>query len=108
MEVNRKKGSGLIREPAGEYRAARTISSTEASRNFSEILNRVRYRGERFIVERGGESICEIRPAAPPRFTGADLAALLRSLPPVDDDYLNEVEELARSQPLLPESPWER
>jgi antitoxin (DNA-binding transcriptional repressor) of toxin-antitoxin stability system len=107
-KMRQKTKSGLVREPAVEYRAARRISSTEASRNFSEILNLVRYRGESFIVERGGEPICEIRPVAPPRFTGADLVTMLRSLPPVDEDYLREVEELARNQPLLPESPWER
>ena len=54
-------------------------------------MNRVRYRGEWFIVERGSESICENRPAAPTRFSGVDLAALLRSLPLVDEDYLQEV-----------------
>jgi antitoxin (DNA-binding transcriptional repressor) of toxin-antitoxin stability system len=105
---DRKKKKGLVREPAVEYRAARRISSTEAARNFSEILNLVRYRGESFVVERSGEPVCEIRPAAPPPFTAAHLVALLRSLPPVDEDYLAEVEALARNQPLLPESPWER
>ena len=105
---DQKKQRGLVREPAVEYRAARRVSSTEASRNFSEILNLVRYRGESFLVERGGEPICEIRPVAPPPFTGADVVALLRSLPPVDEDYLTEVEALTRNQPLLPESPWER
>ena len=40
-------------------------------------------------------------------FTGADLVTLFRSLPAVDEDYLRSVEEAARSQPLLPESPWE-
>ena len=102
-----KKEKGLVREPAVEYRAARRVSSTEASRSFSEILNLVRYRGETFVVERGGEPVCEIRPVAPPPFTGADLVAVLRSLPPVDEEYLTEVEALARNQPLLPESPWE-
>lgn len=111
MEGKRRKGKkarSLVRDSAAEYRATRRISSTEASRNFSELMNRVRYRGESFVIERGGEPICEIHPAAVPRFTGADLAALLRSLPPVDEDYLNLVEELARAQPLLPESPWGR
>jgi antitoxin (DNA-binding transcriptional repressor) of toxin-antitoxin stability system len=106
--TNQKSPLGRAREPAVEYRASRRISSTEASRNFSEILNLVRYRGESFVVERGGEAICEIRPAAAPPFTGADLVAVLRSLPPVDEGYLLELEALARNQPPLPESPWER
>jgi antitoxin (DNA-binding transcriptional repressor) of toxin-antitoxin stability system len=97
-----------VRETPPEYGSQRTLSATEASRNFSEVMNRVKYRGESFIVERGGERICEVRPAAPPRFTGADLVALLRSLPAVDEDYLDVVEELTRSQKRLPKSKWER
>jgi len=98
----------LVREHPTEYQSARRVSATEASRNFSEILNRVRYRGEVFVVMRGGQPICELRPAATTLFTGADLVTLLRSLPAVDKDYLDEVEETARKQPLLPESPWAR
>ena len=99
---------GFIRESPTEYGLSRRLSATEAARNFSELLNRVRYRGETFIIERGGEAVGELRPAASPRFTGADLVALLRSLPPVDEDYLKEVEDAARNQPPIQESPWER
>lgn len=38
------------------------ISATEAARRFSEILNRVRYRNESFVVKRGGVPVCEIVP----------------------------------------------
>jgi len=44
---------------------------------------------------------------APSRCMGRDMVALLKSLPPVDADYLDEVEMVVRSQPRLPESPWE-
>ncbi len=33
------------------------ISATGASRTFSELLNRVRYRGDSFVIERAGEAI---------------------------------------------------
>ncbi len=99
---------GWVREAPSEYGAARRLSATEAARGFSEMLNRVRYRGERFIIERGGVPIGELRPAAPVRFTGADLLALLRSLPTVDGEFFDDVESAARNQPRLPESPWER
>ena len=46
------------------------ISATETARRFSELMNRVRYRGESFVVERGGKPICEILPAQPPKFSG--------------------------------------
>ena len=43
------------------------ISATKAARNFFELMNRVRYRSESFIVERGGKPICEILPARLPK-----------------------------------------
>ena len=57
------------------------VSATQAVRQFSDLLNRVRYRGEEFIIERGGEPMCTISPLKPPTCTGAELVALLRSLP---------------------------
>jgi hypothetical protein len=57
-------------------------------------MNRVRYRAESFIVERSGKPICEILPARPPRFSGAALFNLLRSLPKPDEEYLALAEEL--------------
>jgi antitoxin (DNA-binding transcriptional repressor) of toxin-antitoxin stability system len=84
------------------------ISATEAVRAFSELMNRVRYRGESFVVERGGKPICEILPARPPSFSGAELANLLRSLPKPDEDYLAILEELTAKQPTVAESEWPR
>jgi antitoxin (DNA-binding transcriptional repressor) of toxin-antitoxin stability system len=84
------------------------ISATDAVRTFSELMNRVRYRGESFIVERGGKPICEILPARPPRFSGAELANLLRSLPKPDEEYLAILEDLLAKQPTVAESGWQR
>ena len=84
------------------------ISATEAARSFSELMNRVRYRGESFIVERSGKPICEILPAKPPTFSGAKLASLLRSLPKPDEEYLAIVEELIAKQPTVAQSGWQR
>jgi prevent-host-death family protein len=84
------------------------ISATEAARKFSELMNRVRYRGESFVVERGGKPICEILPARPPSFSGAELVRLLRSLPKPDKEYLAVVEEVTTRQPTVAESGWQR
>ena len=84
------------------------ISATEAARSFSELMNRVHYRGESFLVERGGKPICQILPAKPPKFTGAELAQLLRSLPKPDHAYLAIVEKLIAKQPTVVESGWRR
>ena len=107
MNIKKRTRGGTTRETRGTYRATRRMSATEASRNFSEILNRALYRGESFVIERGGEPVCEIKPAAPSRFTVTDLADLMKVLPPIDEDYLRTVEALSRMQPRMPASPWE-
>jgi len=84
------------------------ISATQAARSFSELMNRVRYRGESFVVERGGKPICEILPARPPKFSGAELANLLRSLPKPDEKYLAVIEDLIAEEPTVAESGWQR
>jgi antitoxin (DNA-binding transcriptional repressor) of toxin-antitoxin stability system len=85
------------------------LSATEAARTFSDILNRVRYRGETFVIERGGEPVCRMTPvAAPGRFTAKDLARLLETHPRPDALYLDAVEEAVASQSTLPGSAWER
>jgi len=85
------------------------ITATQAARSFSDILNRVRYRGETFLVERGGEPVCRISPAeAPKRSTLGDLVRLLRALPVPDVGYMDSVEQISRKQPRVPGSPWGR
>jgi antitoxin (DNA-binding transcriptional repressor) of toxin-antitoxin stability system len=84
------------------------ISATETVRRFSELMNLVRYRGESFVVERGGKPICEILPAQPPKFSGRELADLLRSLPKPDEEYLALVERLMAKQSTVAESRWPR
>jgi hypothetical protein len=88
--------------------AARTISATQAARTFSDLLNRVHYRGEVFVIERGGEAICAMTPVQPPRFTGADVIGVLRSLPKPDKGFWDDVEAATRQKVTVPESPWER
>jgi antitoxin (DNA-binding transcriptional repressor) of toxin-antitoxin stability system len=84
------------------------VSATKAARSFSDLINRVRYGGESFVVERGGKPICEIVPAKPPVFSGRELAELLRSLPKPDEDYLAGIENLVENQSMVARSGWPR
>jgi antitoxin (DNA-binding transcriptional repressor) of toxin-antitoxin stability system len=84
------------------------VSATKAARNFSELLNRVRYRGESFVIERGGKPVCEMSPARPSGLKGAELAKLLRSLPRPDDEFLSIVEKLTARQQPVALSGWRR
>lgn len=80
------------------------ITSTEAVREFSEVLNQVRYNGESFIVTRNGEDMCCISPVKKP-FTLKDLKELMRAHP-WDDQFADDLEQIHREQGVLPEDPW--
>jgi antitoxin (DNA-binding transcriptional repressor) of toxin-antitoxin stability system len=84
------------------------ISADEAGQTFPDVIERVRSHGDVFVVERGGEPICRIEPIVPARCTVRDLVRLLQVAPRPDDAYLDTVEDVARNQPTLPETPWER
>lgn len=84
------------------------ISATKASRNFAEILNRVAKKGETFVVERNGRTVCEISPIRRKTFTAADFAEMIKNAPRPDDQYFDDVEEVIKNrQPIAP-SPWRR
>jgi antitoxin (DNA-binding transcriptional repressor) of toxin-antitoxin stability system len=84
------------------------VTATEAARTFADLVNRVRYRGESFVVERAGEPVCRISPASAPRRTLADLVRVLKALPRPDRGYLDDVSRAQKRQPRLPKNPWGR
>jgi prevent-host-death family protein len=90
---------------------AARISATEAARRFSDVLNRVKYKGEEFIVERNGEVVCKIVPAdRPPQWQkAADWVDSWKKLPKPDPGFWDDVEEGIRqmNQPLPLRSPWD-
>jgi antitoxin (DNA-binding transcriptional repressor) of toxin-antitoxin stability system len=88
---------------------ATRVSATEAVRTFSDLLNRIRYRGEEFVVERGGEPVCRMMPAtAAQRLTLRELLALLQEIPLPDPDFAADVRLAVRRQGRPPGSAWER
>ena len=113
MKTDRKRTTSGRKATKSKLRVraikgSRVISATEAARSFSELLDRVCYRGESFVIERGGEPVCEISHVKPMRFTGADFLTLLHSLPKPDPAFWSAVEKATRQEPVIPESPWER
>jgi antitoxin (DNA-binding transcriptional repressor) of toxin-antitoxin stability system len=102
-----RKSRSRIRGAVSSVNGRRVISATEVARSFSELLDRVCYRGETFVIERGGEPVCEMSPVKPLRFTGTDFLALLNSLPKPDPAFWDAVENATRQAPTVPDSPWE-
>jgi antitoxin (DNA-binding transcriptional repressor) of toxin-antitoxin stability system len=90
---------------------AKTISATEAARNFSDLLNRVGFRGERYTIARGGKAIAYLTPATSPvTRVLAELPDLLRRLPALGKDstpFARDVLRGIRKAPVLPrKAPW--
>lgn len=90
---------------------SKTTSVTDALRNFSDYVNRVAYRGERFILVRGGKPVAELGPVtAGVRL--ADLPELLASLPSLSEEEANAfADDLDSARKELDrtrlEDPWE-
>ena len=72
----------------------RRITSTEAARRFSDLLDRVERDGETFVVERRGRVVASIQPAA--AVSGRTVKNLLRAQAP-DPDWERELAILRRS-----------
>jgi len=89
--------------------ASHRISATRAARSFAEILNRVKYRGESFIVERNREPVCRIEPFRRREpLTTDDFADFWKGLPRPDDKFADDLEEVHNLFRELPPSAWER
>ena len=89
------------------------ISATDAVREFSELLNRVKFRGERYIIDRSGKPVARIEPTdpSPRRRTLSELGGLLDELPHLGNElesFAADIEVIQMEQWRLPEKgPWE-
>jgi hypothetical protein len=61
--------------------ASRIVSATDAARGFGELLARVRYRRESFLIRKGRVVVARLEPASSGGISGADLARLWDRLP---------------------------
>ena len=57
-----------------------TISVTEAARNFSDCINRVRYQGTTFVLQKNGATVGRIVPEEQKICTALELAAALKRI----------------------------
>ncbi len=89
----------------------RTITVTEAARNFSEVVNCAYYKGETTILLRSGQPVAKISPVGPMGCTGAWLADRLSMVSHLSaegaDAFADDV-EVGRSELNTPPSPsWD-
>lgn len=82
------------------------ISATELARRLGDVLGKIRYRGDTFVVERNGEPVARIGPL--PAESAASLAEGLKAWAdagPGDSAFADDLERIGRAdQP--PKNPW--
>ena len=84
------------------------ITATELARNLSDVLNRIRYQGETFVVERNGVEVAVLRPPEPPKtMTMQEFVELLERLPRPGKSFADDVEWARKNQPPLDEDLWD-
>ena len=83
------------------------ITATDLARSLSDILNRVRYKGETFVIHRNGEPIATLAPSGPkPGVTLRELAKALEALTPVGEGFADDLEAVQASQSILEAPAW--
>lgn len=89
------------------------ISATQAVRDFSEVLNTIKFKGVHYIIERGGKPIASMKSIDEKidSMTLGELKNLLQKLPRLEDDldaFASDLEEITRNQPFMTtEDLWE-
>ena len=83
------------------------ISATRAVRDFSEVLNTIKFKGIRYIIERGGKPIAAMQPIErqPDSKTFGDLIGLLKKLPRLSDEldaFAADLTDIRNGQPHMP------
>ncbi len=72
------------------------MTATEVARSFSAVLNRV-LAGEEIEIVRNGATVARLTPPERARLLSAELfRELVASLPPVDDDFVSDLEDIRR------------
>ncbi len=82
------------------------ISATRAVRDFSEVLNTIKFKGVHYIIERGGKPVASMKPidGKTDFKTLGELKALLKKLPKLDEEldaFAADLEDIRIDQPLV-------
>lgn len=87
----------------------KTVTVTDAARNFSDFINRVYYQGESALLVKGGRPMVKVTPAHRSN-TAAELAELwptFAHLSVTEAGLLADELETARSRLPTPTSQWD-
>jgi antitoxin (DNA-binding transcriptional repressor) of toxin-antitoxin stability system len=86
---------------------AEKISATTLARQVGDLLGRIRYRGESFVIERNGVAVARLGPAGPPEPEplSSALQAWLDAGDP-EPEFADALQRVGASD-RLPDNPWE-
>ncbi|MBN1905742.1 MAG: type II toxin-antitoxin system Phd/YefM family antitoxin [Deltaproteobacteria bacterium] len=82
------------------------ISSTEIVRDFSTILNKVKFSGEHYVIKRNGKSVARIIPADEKKLSNQlyNLNKILNKLPKLGDEldsFSDDLLSISNDQPEI-------
>jgi antitoxin (DNA-binding transcriptional repressor) of toxin-antitoxin stability system len=83
------------------------ISATQAVRDFSEVLNTIKFKGTHYVIERSGKPIAAMKPIDKDanQATLTELKRILKMLPGLDEEldyFAADLADIRKVQPLLP------
>lgn len=83
-----------------------SISATELARRLGDVLGRIRYRGDSFVVERNGKPIARLTPLSGGTAGSAlDGLRAWREAAAPDPELADDLERVNRAD-RPPENPW--
>ncbi len=82
------------------------ISATRAVRDFSGVLNTIKFKGVHYIIERGGKPVASMTPIDEEKDfkTLGELKVLLKKLPRLNeemDGFVTDLEGIRQDQPVI-------
>jgi hypothetical protein len=85
----------------------KVVSATDVVRQFSEILNSIKYKGDCYTVVRGRKAVAFICPIekGPKGKSLGELRELLKNLPPLGSEverFQEDLKAIMKNQPSLP------
>jgi antitoxin (DNA-binding transcriptional repressor) of toxin-antitoxin stability system len=83
------------------------ISATTLARQLGDILGRVRYRGEAFVIERNGTAIARLVPAEgeTSRATWQQAVRGWRDAAPPETEFADDLSRIGAAD-SVPDNPW--
>ena len=82
------------------------ITATELARRLGDVLGRVRFCGDVFVVERSGKAVAKLSPLPSQRAVSLrDVLAAWSDEAPADEDFADDLERVNQAD-RPPRNPW--